>query len=103
LTNREKDDIIKSSNEREVINMTDNIYWVIECENYQGHDETYYFTSHEVAIKNFLTIVEKYKDMYEFEQDGNSCMWFDSSFNEYSTYIYLMRKPLPAIHDDIIF
>jgi hypothetical protein len=103
LTNREKDDIIKSSNEREVINMTDNIYWVIECENYQGHDETYYFTSHEVAIKNFLTIVEKYKDMDEFRRDGNSCSWFSGYYNEYSTFIRLTEKRLPEIHDDIIF
>jgi len=87
----------------EVTSMKENCYWAIVCDNFCGSDDVYYFTSHEVAVKNFLTIVEKYKDAKEFERDGNSCMWFDSSFNEYSTYIYLMKKPLPAIHDDIIF
>jgi hypothetical protein len=88
---------------KEVTNMKENCYWAIVCDNFCDRDDVYYFTSHEVAIKNFLTIAEKYKDMDEFRRDGNSCSWFSGYYNEYSTFIRLTEKRLPAIHDDIIF
>jgi len=83
--------------------MTDNTYWAIVCKNYHGGDETYYFTSHEVARENFVEIINNHQSAEEFRKDGDSCSWFDCRFNEYSTHIYLTEKPLPEIHDDIIF
>jgi hypothetical protein len=85
------------------MNMKNNLYWAIVCENYQGGDETYYFTSHEVAMKNFLKIVNSHKDEDEFRSDEDSCSWFDCGFNEYSTYIYVTERLLPEVYDDVIF
>ena len=80
------------------------IYWAIDCENLKGEDNTFYFENYEIAKKNFEILCGKNKDQDEFRKnDNDSASWFDSCYNEYSTYIDLIQVESPTIHNEIIF
>lgn len=76
-------------------------YWSIVLENYEGYDDVYYFDNYSVAKKTFENLCEKHKNYDEFEKVDNECSWFDSHYNEYSTFAQL-RKSTINIFDKVI-
>ena len=64
-------------------------YWSIELTNYCGNDDIYYFTNYERARETFNTLAEEHKNDDEFSREDGFIEWFDSSYNEYSTYAEL--------------
>ena len=64
-------------------------YWSIELTNYRGSDDIYYFSNYEVARETFNTLAEEHKNDDEFSREDGFMEWFDSSCNEYSTYVEL--------------
>lgn len=74
--------------------------WAIVCDNYEGDYETYYFEDFESASRSFNKLVNKYKKYDEFKQNGHLISWFEG-FNEYSTYIRLVKTTI-YIHDKMI-
>lgn len=79
------------------------LYWVINCDNFKSQDDIFYFENYKIAKKNFEILCEKNKNQEEFERDENSASWFDSNYNEFSTYIDLTEIELPPIYNEIIF
>lgn len=79
------------------------LYWAIIRDNFEGEDDILYFENYEIAKKNFEILCEKNKDQDEFYRSDNGAKWFDSCYNEYSTYINLVQTGLPIIHNEIIF
>ena len=79
--------------------------WAINCKNFEGENSIFYFKNYKIANKNFNILCEKNKNQVEFfkRSDGNTVSWFDPSYNEYSTYIKLIKVELPTIHNEIIF
>jgi len=82
----------------------ENNIWKIVLANYQGEDDTIYFENYEIAKKNFNRLWDLNKDMSEFRiNSGESIMsWYDCSYNEYGTSVYL-RQGAPKIYNKIIF
>ena len=79
-------------------------YWAIVCVNLESDDDTFYFENYEIAKKNFDILCVKNKDKEKFEMTNeNTASWFDSNYNEYSTYINLIKIKLPTIYNEIIF
>lgn len=73
--------------------------------NYKGEDYTVYFENYEIAKKNFDRLHELNKDMPEFNSDYSNKIemsWFDSQYNEYNTFVYLLHG-VPKIYNEIIF
>lgn len=64
-------------------------YWSIELTNYCGNDDIYYFSNYEVARETFNALAEAHKNDDEFHREDGFMEWFDSSYNEYSTYAEL--------------
>lgn len=64
-------------------------YWSIELTNYRGNNDIYYFANYEVARETFNVLAEKHKNDDEFSREDGFMEWFDSSYNEYSTYAEL--------------
>lgn len=64
-------------------------YWSIELTNYCGNDDIYYFSNYEVARETFNALAEVHKNDDEFHREDGFMEWFDSSYNEYSTYAEL--------------
>lgn len=64
-------------------------YWSIELTNYCGNDDIYYFSNYEVARETFNTLAEEHKNDAKFSREDGFMEWFDSSYNEYSTYAEL--------------
>ena len=81
-----------------------NDIWRIVLENYQAEYITYYFENYEIAKKNFNCLRDLNKDMPEFEinRSEDVMSWFDSHYNEYSTFVYLLQGS-PKIYNKIIF
>ena len=78
--------------------------WAIMCENFEGENSTFYFKNYKIANENFDILCEKNKNQKEFKK-LNECTvsWFDPRYNEYSTYINLIKIKLPTIYNEIIF
>lgn len=64
-------------------------YWAIELQNYKGTDDVYYFTNYDIARNSFNLLAEAHKNDDEFHREDGFMEWFDSSYNEYSTYAEL--------------
>ena len=77
--------------------------WSLELDNFEGESYTLYFENYNIAKQNFDVICKKFKNYEEFEIiNGTTCTWFDSSYNEYSTYITL-KESIIKFYDHIIF
>lgn len=76
--------------------------WSIVFTNFRGENYIVYFKNKESAEKSFKTLYEYAKDFDEFDYDksDNYISWFDSSYNEYSTYAILKMIDIPF--NDII-
>lgn len=82
-----------------------NIYR-IHLHNYQGEDTTTeFYRNKQRAYERFNKLQQEgqQKDEFEEEEEENTleaCSWFDSSYNEYSTYISLDKCSLDDIFSD---
>lgn len=78
-------------------------YWAIEAENFEGFSEVFYFENYEIARANFERLFERYKEYDEFyAEDDDYCEWFDPTYNEYKTTIYLTQARV-LVRNEIIF
>jgi hypothetical protein len=79
-------------------------YWAIDCNNFRGENDTFYFENYKIAKENFEILCEKNKNQEEFKRyDEYSGAWFDPNYNEYLTFIDLTELEMPVIHNEIIF
>ena len=69
-------------------------YWTLVFNNYHGLDDKYYFANYETAKKSFDMLAEAHKDDDEFSVDDNFMTWFDAGYNEYSTDVVLVERPI---------
>lgn len=76
-------------------------YWSIELTNYHGSDDIYYFKNYEVARETFNALAEEHKNDADFSREDGFMEWFDSSYNEYSTYAELKISEI-YIFDKVI-
>lgn len=65
------------------------IYY-IKLNNYHGEDDIEYYRNKKNAYHRYNELFDEGKHKKEFKQENiNSFSFFDSSYNEYSTYISL--------------
>lgn len=79
--------------------MEKEFYWCLVFDNYHDTDHIEYFDTKEHAIAAFEEICEVCKNHEEFERWSDGCSWFDSTYNEYSTYIWLCEETMPGINN----
>ena len=79
------------------------LYWCLIFDNYHEDYHTEYFDTKENATAAFEEICEACKNHEEFARyDDDSCHWFDPTWNEYSTHVYLRQLPMPAVNNSAI-
>ena len=79
------------------------LYWCLIFDNYHDNYHTEYFDTKENAVAAFEEICEACKDHDEFRRDNDiTCSWFDPTWNEYSTLVYLAQLSMPAVNNSAI-
>lgn len=81
------------------------IIYRIHLHNYQGEYTTEFYRNRQKAYKRFNELYQEGQQQDEFEEEEEentlkACSWFDSSNNEYSTYISLDKCSLDDIFSD---
>ena len=77
------------------------IYWTIVTDNYCDEYHKYYFENYELAKKSFDALVNQHRNKAEFEANENHASWFDPHYNEYSTYVRLVKTEI-VINNKVI-
>lgn len=72
--------------------------WHLHLDNFEGRDDTYFFTNESAARTTFNAIADAYSYCDEFEKQEDKCSWFDADYNEYSTYVWL-----EAVDEDTMY
>lgn len=77
-------------------------YWCLVFENYHEDNYIEYFDTMDNAVAAFEGICEACKNHLEFVKDEDSCHWFDPMWNEDSTHVFLLQRPMPSVNNSAI-
>ena len=74
--------------------------YCINYDNYHGEDYIEYYRNENNAIKKLKELFEEGQTKEDFVGNIKDFSYFDSNYNEYSTYIYYYETTLDKLFSD---
>lgn len=78
------------------------IIYMLNLNNYQGETTFELFHQKDNAARRYNELIKENKNKSEFEYDnkGQGFSFFDPNYNEYSTFIILVKTTLDQLFED---